>query len=145
MLRLETIEGKEPELPTKSYKGDAGWDFRSMEHKILQPGECYRFMLGFRIIGERGKVYITHARSSLAINHGLDVIGDIIDNGYRGEISIVLQNTYGFGEVEINKGDKIGQILIQDVDDTAKLIVDSVVIDNELPERLDQGTGSSGE
>lgn len=143
MLRIELIK-KDFYVPTKSYIGDAGWDVMSMEDKVLQPGEHYQFKLGFRILGQPGKVYITHGRSSLAIKHGIDVIGDVIDNGYRGEVSVILQNRYGVGETEIKKGDRIAQILIQDVDDDSRLMIDGRDYTRELGFRKDNAYGSSG-
>lgn len=148
MLKIKKIEGKIYHKPAKSYQGDAGWDVRSCERKVLQPGETHRFLLGFSIIGEPGRVYMTEDRSSMALK-GLHVVGRVIDNGYAGEVSIILYNANGAGEIEIKDGDKIAQILVMPVSD------DSLLIDGEkslldqyaaqsLPSREDKGTGSSG-
>lgn len=143
MLRIKPIKDKVWHTPVKSYFGDAGWDVRSTEHKILQPGESYRFMLGFRIIGERGKVYTIEDRSSMAMK-GIAVKGKVIDNGYNGEVSVILQNHNAIGEIEINDGDKIAQLLIQLVEDDNILLIDNNYIDVPLKAREQHGTGSSG-
>lgn len=143
MLKIESIEGKYFINPTKSYIGDAGWDVLSLERKVLQPGEIYKFLLGFRIIGEPGKYYRTEDRSSMALK-GLKVVGPVIDNGYRGEVSIILANTLSLGEIEINYGDKIGQILIHNVEDDSTLIINKKLQYSELKNREDHGYGSSG-
>ncbi len=144
MLVIETIKDRACVAPTKSYKGDAGWDVYSTESYVLQPGETRRFLLGFRIIGQPGQVYITEDRSSLAMR-GLQVVGRVIDNGYRGEVSMILHNSNGAGEILINKGDKIGQILIFETDDGETLWMDGRQVESKpLGFREDKGTGSSG-
>lgn len=143
MLRIEKIEGKAYYKPTKSYKGDAGWDVRTTERKVLQPGEVHRFMLGFRIIGESGKVYLVEDRSSLALR-GLIVTGRVIDRGYMGEVSVIMHNTNSVGEEFFMEGDKIAQILVIPVDEDNLLIDQGDEFAPELPYRDDKGTGSSG-
>lgn len=148
MLFVETIDGTIGgiKFPSKAHEGDAGWDVYSRENKILQPGEHHKFNLGFKILGQKGKVYITQARSSFAINHGINVIGNVIDNGYRGEVSVILQNSNSIGEFEIKENDKIAQILVVPVEDDGVLFVDGVIQDEfvNLPSREEKGYGSSG-
>lgn len=143
MLRIETIAGKIPFIPTKQHIGDCGWDVYSLEHKILQPGETYKFMLGFKILGERGKYYRTEDRSSMALK-GLKVIGPVIDNGYRGEVSIILHNMLNIGEFEIKKGDKIAQILVELVEDDNVLETNGELQTITLTDRNTSGYGSTG-
>ena len=147
MLIIRTVKSTPPGFihPIKSYEGDAGWDVRSIEDKILQPGEHYKFKLGFKIIGQPGKVYLTQARSSYAINYGINVIGNVIDNGYRGEVSVILQNSNAIGKFEVKRGDKIAQILIQNVDDDNTLIINGNLIITELSKREEKGYGSTNE
>jgi dUTP pyrophosphatase len=141
MLNIKTL--KKIKLPSKSYAGDAGWDVYSQESYLLAPSEAHKFALGFYIIGEVNKVYITHGRSSLAINHGIDVIGDVIDNGYRGEVSVVLQNN-SLNHFKIAKGDKIAQILVQYVLDDNILIADGKTHLIPTKVRGIKGYGSTG-
>jgi dUTP pyrophosphatase len=51
-------------------------------------------------------------RSGLAARHGLDVLAGVIDSDYTGEIKVSLIN-HGEDQVEIKKGDRIAQIIIQ--------------------------------
>jgi len=132
-------------LPDKDYEGDAGWNLYSLDKKVLQPGEHFKFKLGFRIIGESGWVYLTQARSSYAINYGINVIGNVIDSGYRGEVSVILQNSNTIGEFEVNIGDKIAQLLVMPVDTGNSLLVHGALVKQlELKTRADKGYGSSG-
>jgi len=142
MFRIKKIS-QSLKIPTKSYSFDSGWNVMSLEDYALEPGRRHRFMLGFSINGETDKVYIMHGRSSLAINHGIDVIGDIIDAGFESEISIILQNNSDV-PFKIHKGDKIGQILIHRTDTSNCLIVDDKLIVQKVKERKHHGLGSSG-
>ncbi len=142
MLKIKTIEGKKPFLPTKSYLGDAGWDVRSLEEITLLKGQIHQFKLGFAIEGEIGKVYITEDRSSLALK-GLIVSGKVIDNGYRGEVSVILTNIAN-ACYKINIGDKIAQILIYNINDSNVLEVDGLLTASDLPIRESKAYGSSG-
>lgn len=139
MLNVEPVEGvTDLLLPTKKNEGDAGWDVFSREIKTMRPGETYQFKLGFKVIGEPGKVYLVQDRSSLALR-GLSVSGNVIDNGYRGEVSVIMTNNSQHEEWFI-KGDKIAQILVLPVDDDG--IINGKKI--ELTNRGDQGYGSTG-
>src|SRR3990167_8710593 len=77
--------------PTKSHPGDAGFDVYSQENITLWPfiWNRHRFNLGFAIQGERGFEYRIEGRSGLAFKKGITTIGNIIDNGYRGEAHAV--------------------------------------------------------
>jgi dUTP pyrophosphatase len=70
--------------------------------------------LGFKTEIPEGNVALVWDKSGLAANHGLHCLGGVIDAGYRGEYQIVLYNS-GDQECQINKGDKIAQLLIQPV------------------------------
>ena len=45
---------------------------------------------------------------------GIDVLAGVVDAGYRGEIMVCLYNTSD-EDVEINRGDRIAQIIFQEV------------------------------
>lgn len=141
MLKIESLV-ENLKVPTKSYKGDAGWDVYSLEYNKMQSGEIYRFKLGFRIVGEPGKVYKIEGKSGLA-GFGITTIGNVIDNGYNGEVSALLVNLNS-NSIEILEGDKIAQILVQNVDDDNLLIVDDEPVQTLLPTRGDNAYGSSG-
>jgi len=64
----------------------------------------------------------------------------LIDSGYRGELKVLLINTDPTTPFEIERGDRIAQLVIQRVDEARFVLVD------ELPEstRGDGGFGSTG-
>jgi len=127
--------------PTKAYTGDAAWDLYSLEDCTLWTQERRTFRLGFAIIGQPGKVYITAGKSGLALKYGIHTIGNIIDNQYRGEITVTLVNTGGTQFI-VHRGDKIAQLLVQNVDDDNILQIYDKEI--EKTDRGENGHGSSG-
>ena len=81
-------------------------------------------------------------RSGLAAKHGLTIVNTpgLIDSGYRGEICVIALNTDKKQPVQINRGDRIAQLVIQ------KLPVVELELVDELSdsERASSGFGSSG-
>jgi dUTP pyrophosphatase len=61
-----------------------------------------------------GYAFLIWPRSGLSAKKGVDVLAGVIDEGYRGEIQVVLLNT-GYDDVVIKKGDRIAQGLLQQV------------------------------
>lgn len=78
-------------------------------------------------------------RSGLALKNGIDVLAGVIDEDYRGEIKVILYNSDGT-HFQVNKGDRIAQLLIQTYHKPVVEIVD------ELDEtaRGEGGFGSTG-
>jgi dUTP pyrophosphatase len=56
-------------------------------------------------------------RSGLAARHGIGVVNapGLIDSGYRGELQVVLLNTDPDTDYEVHRGDRIAQLVIQQV------------------------------
>src|SRR3989339_1043236 len=104
----------EAKIPRYAHPGDAGLDLYANEDKVLKPGERHKFALGFKTEIPEGYVALVWDKSGLADKYGLHCLGGVIDAGYRGEYQIVLYNS-GNQEYQINKGDKIAQLLIQPV------------------------------
>jgi dUTP pyrophosphatase len=81
-------------------------------------------------------------RSGLALRHGVTVANapGLIDAGYRGELNVVLVNTDPDAAYEVQRGDRIAQLVIVAVEQVAFTVVD------ELPasERGAGGFGHSG-
>lgn len=127
-------------IPKKAYDCDAGFDvFHCDEDMIIAPNYRLQVKLGIAIEIEKDEVAIMSERSGMAIRHGLTSIGNIIDSGYRGEISIILYNM-GIENVLIKYGDKIGQIIV------CKLGSHEVEVVDELSEteRGEKAHNSSG-
>lgn len=101
-------------LPKYAHQGDAGLDLFSQENYILNPLERHEFGLGFALELPAGAVSLIWDKSGLAAKNGLHLLGGVIDSGYRGEYKVIMINL-GSKPYKIEKGDKIGQLLIQPV------------------------------
>lgn len=134
----------DPELPVPAYEhpGDAGLDLRSRIDLVLAPGERALVPTGIAIALPAGHVALVCARSGLAIRHGVGLVNapGVIDAGYRGEIGVVLVNHDPETAVTISRGDRIAQLVVQEVARARLLEV------AELPgsHRGEGGFGSTG-
>lgn len=140
MLEIKPINDS-IKFPTKAYQGDAGWDVYSPFDFVLRYNNRIEIPLGFIIIGKPGMVYKIEGKSSLAKFHGIDTIGNVIDNNYRGEVHVILIN-HGPIDFYVAKGMKIAQLLIQHVSDDNQLIINKDPLD--ITNRGSNGFGSTG-
>lgn len=101
-------------FPAQARQGDAGYDLASMEGYVLEPGEREPFRTGVAVAIPEGYVGYIKPRSGLAFRHGIDVLGGVIDSGYRGEILVILINL-GQEDFTVSPGDRIAQLVIQPV------------------------------
>ena len=65
-----------------------------------------------------GTVGLIHPRSGMAAKHGLSIVNTpgTIDAGYRGELKVCLLNTDRSEPIEITRGMRIAQLVIQRVE-----------------------------
>ena len=65
-----------------------------------------------------GYVALVHPRSGLAARHGLSIVNTpgTVDAGYRGEIKVMLINHDPREPIELRRGDRIAQLVIQRVE-----------------------------
>jgi dUTP pyrophosphatase len=105
------------ELPSYAHPGDAGADLRSREGFELRPGERRLVGTGVAISLPTGFAAFVHPRSGLAARHGITIVNapGTVDAGYRGEIKVCLINTDRTQPVNIARGDRIAQLVIQPV------------------------------
>ncbi|MFC0455375.1 dUTP diphosphatase [Arthrobacter liuii] len=108
----------ELEAPSYAHPGDAGADLRAREDVVLLPGERKLVPTGVAIALPEGFVALIHPRSGLATKHGLTIVNapGTVDAGYRGEISVTLLNTDSSRPIELRRGDRIAQMVIQRVE-----------------------------
>jgi dUTP pyrophosphatase len=106
------------EAPSYAHPGDAGADLRAREDVVLEPGERRLVPTGVSIALPNGFVALIHPRSGLATKHGLTVVNapGTVDAGYRGEIAVTLLNTDRDKTIELRRGDRIAQMVIQRVE-----------------------------
>lgn len=127
------------EAPSYAHPGDAGADLRARESVVLAPGERRLVPTGVSIALPDGFVALIHPRSGLATKHGLTIVNapGTVDAGYRGEISVTLLNTDSRNAIELQRGDRIAQMVIQRVEYAQFVPV------NELTESV-RGAGGFG-
>lgn len=147
-------------VPVRTSKADAGYDLFSPFSAVIDPmsrlliptGLCFEIPSGYY-----GRVA---PRSGLAIKSGIDVLGGVVDSGYRGEIGVILINlnlpdslyrlpktiqeqNLLFGarsRLNIRAGDRIAQIIFEKCFEVEFEESDAL----SESEREDGGYGSSG-
>ncbi|KAF0847605.1 deoxyuridine 5'-triphosphate nucleotidohydrolase [Nocardia caishijiensis] len=129
-------------MPKRAHPGDAGVDLCTTEDVIIEPGERVLVGTGIALALPVGTVGLIHPRSGLAAKAGLSVVNTpgTIDAGYRGEIKVCLINHDPRTAVELRRGDRIAQLLVQRVE----LVEFTEVDDLDDTARGAGGYGSSG-
>jgi dUTP pyrophosphatase len=102
-------------LPAYAHPGDAGADLVTTVDVTLAPGERALVPTGIALALPEGYVALVHPRSGLAARHGLSIVNTpgTIDAGYRGEIKVLLVNHDRVEPVELRRGDRIAQLVVQ--------------------------------
>jgi dUTP pyrophosphatase len=105
-------------LPSRAHVGDAGVDLFSAQDVSLAPGERALVPTGIAVAIPFGMVGLIHPRSGLAARVGLSIVNSpgTVDAGYRGEIKVSLINLDPATPIEISRGDRIAQLLVQRVE-----------------------------
>jgi len=100
-------------LPSYAHPGDAGMDLCSVEELVIPRGERRLVRTGLAMRLPPGYEAQVRPRSGLALKKGVTVLNSpgTIDEGYRGEIGVILVNL-GEGPFEIRKGDRIAQMVV---------------------------------
>jgi len=139
-LKVKLIDD-EAVLPHRAYEGDAGLDLFSIEEKIIKAGDAGLIRTGIQIELPKGTEAQIRPRSGLALKHSITVLNSpgTIDEGYRGEIKIILIN-HGKEDFTIEKQMRIGQMVIAPVL-KVNLIETEILADTG---RSEGGFGSSG-
>jgi dUTP pyrophosphatase len=110
----------DPGVPVPSYAtpGDAGADLVTTTDVAIAPGERVTVGTGVAIALPAGYAAFVHPRSGLAARVGLSVVNTpgTIDSGYRGEIRICLINHDLREPIELRRGDRIAQLVVQRVE-----------------------------
>lgn len=137
-------------VPTRGTAGAAGWDLYSpIDFTIpatqnsrgtaavnvgrFQVDTLVAFAIPENIVGD------VKGRSGLAFKQGMDSFSGTIDSDFRGTVKVLLYNFTG-RDVEIKKGERIGQIIFKyappvELEETDKL---------DETERGEGGLGSTG-
>jgi dUTP pyrophosphatase len=130
-------------LPGYAHEGDAGLDLRAREGVTLAPaGGRALVPTGIALALPVGTAGFVQPRSGLALRHGVTCLNTpgLIDCGYRDELRVLLVNLDPTEPYEIERGDRIAQLVIQRVEQADLVVVE------ELPgaRRGAEGFGSTG-
>ena len=129
-------------LPSYAHPGDAGLDLVTTVDAVVPPGERVLLPTGIAIALPEGYAAFVHPRSGLAVKFGVSLVNapGTIDAAYRGEIAVSLVNLDPRDAVTLRRGDRIAQLVIQQV---ALAVLHEV---DTLPgsDRGEGGFGSSG-
>lgn len=103
-------------LPSYARPGDAGMDVCSCESAALKPGERKLVRTGLVMELPHGTEAQMRPRSGLALKHGITLLNTpgTIDEGYRGELGVILINL-GQEIFEVQPGMRIAQMVIAPV------------------------------
>ena len=127
-------------IPSRKRATDAGYDISSSEHVIIPPHSMKSVSTGIAVCPPDGLYFTIEGRSSLFIKSIVPARG-IIDATYQGHLVVVLINNSDI-PYEVNKGDRIAQIILHNI-----ISADFVNVDSFTPVfdgRGEAGFGSSG-
>ena len=103
-------------LPHAAHAGDAGLDLFACRAADLPPGEACLVPTGVAIELPPGTEAQVRPRSGLALKHAVTVLNSpgTIDEGYRGEVGVILIN-HGRETFRVVAGMKIAQMIVKPV------------------------------
>ena len=130
--------------PKYAYYTDSGFDLYSTEDKWIHPFDRALIPTGLHFDIPSGYEIQVRSKSGLALNQGLMVLNSpgTVDQGYTGEIKIILFNTTN-QKVKIEKGQKIAQaVLCPVVSGKWIKMVEKYKLENK--DRNQNGFGSTG-
>ena len=156
-------------IPTKAHASDSGFDLFASEDVIIEPGETSIVPTGIAVELPEGFEAQVRPRSGVTAKTKLRVQLGTIDNGYTGEIGVIVDNTnepqmaikriwtidhdYGVDGacniktlkggtfVLIRKGDRIAQLVVQALPQFESVEITGFSDDSE---RGEGGFGSTG-
>ena len=138
-LPLVRLDADVP-IPAYARAGDAGVDLISVEDVLLRAGGGRAVVpTGVAVAIPEGYAGLVLPRSGLAVRHGVTVVNapGLVDAGYRGELRVALLNTDPETDYQVNRGDRIAQLVIVAVGQVSFRVVEA------LPES-ERGTGGFG-
>ena len=102
--------------PKRSTEGSAGFDLHATETGVVRDGHITEFCTGVTAQIAPGWAGFIEPRSGLARRHGVTVLGGVIDRDYYpNEIVVLLTSVLAGGELYVNKGDRIAQIVFRPI------------------------------
>ena len=130
MLEVPVVR-LDPDLPLPAYAraGDAGLDLLARLPAELAPrGGRALVPTGIALAIPPGHAGFVQPRSGLALRHGVTCLNTpgLIDAGYRDELRVLLVNTDPSAPYEVHRGDRIAQLVVQQVATCSFVVVDEL-------------------
>ena len=103
-------------LPKRSTKYSAGYDFEASQNYVIKPNEIVKILTGIKVIVNQDEMLMIVVRSSMGFKYNVRMCNQvgIIESDYynnesnEGHMWVALQN-HGTNDYIINKGDKFAQ------------------------------------
>lgn len=133
------LQSDRAKAPVRGSAGAAGFDLSAAESVIVSPGARACVSTGLQVgipLGCYGRIA---PRSGLALRHGIDIGGGVIDADYRGIVGVIVFN-FSLVDFKIAAGDCIAQLVLEKISDADAVQVD--VLENTPRGR--GGFGSTG-
>lgn len=141
-VRIRRLDGDLP-LPAAQHPDDAGYDLHAAIDTHIEPaGGRALVPTGIAVAIPSGCAGFVLPRSGLALNHGVTCLNTpgLIDTLYRGELKVLLVNTDPHRAYDIERGDRIAQLVLLGVQMIEWVEVDEL----GTTERNTFGFGSTG-
>ncbi len=126
--------------PTKAHSTDSGFDLYSDQNSYVMPNSTVIIRTGIQISLPTGYEAQIRPRSGISAKTPLIVMLGTIDNGYRGELGVIVKNI-GVQPFSINAGDRIAQLVPMKIEE---FIIQEVEELNDETDRKGKGFGSTG-
>ena len=141
-VRIQRLDGDLP-LPAAQHPDDAGYDLHAAIDAHIEPAGGRAIVpTGIAVAIPSGCAGFVLPRSGLALNHGVTCLNTpgLIDSLYRGELKVLLVNTDPSRAYDVERGDRIAQLVLLDVQ-----MIEWVEVDDlGASERNTFGFGSTG-
>jgi dUTP pyrophosphatase len=126
-------------LPTKGSEQSAGWDIYCLESVDIPAGRRATLPTGIAFGIPAGWYGRIAPRSGLANKYGADILAGVVDADFIGAVKVVMIN-HGDDTIELRKGDRIAQLILERCGSGALIEVSSL----ENTGRGTDGLGSTG-
>lgn len=137
-MKLKVMLDPGAVMPMRAHKTDGGLDLFSRETAAIPPYCSREFDTGVHVAIPEGYVGDVKSKSGLMMKEEITTDGTV-DCGYTGSVRVKLFN-HGGGVVQIEKGQKIAQLVIKKIITPEPELVDSL----DDTERGSGGFGSTG-
>ena len=140
-MKVKLLTGT-AKLPTRGTAMAAGLDIYAdnLEPVHIVTGSPKSISTGIAVQVPEGYVGFIKPRSGLAFKKGIDHLAGVIDTDYTGEIKLLLTSHSVYGELRIEQGDRVAQLVVVPCYMGNVELVDTL----EDTDRGNKGFGSTG-